>query len=374
MEMTSLVRNGSKRKALFLLMSFFVISPDAVMAADPSATPQVERFKLSYRDAEMIQYIDAQEKFVKLLDSPGVLTEEVLKDIDFEVRNIAFYRFNDRQYKKFPRIFYDSIEQRLMDRFIRAKRFAVHECFECKTTRVLLKEKQFSVLRQLDSNEALNEVGKKIGVDSFVLWEAYMYKGDPMLNIRVVSAADGQVRWSKQYLSEPAYEFEWEMYSSLWGIKAIRARTSGSGSDISVSPILDIGLRTLSRSTISDKIYYGYGVEAFFNTMYRTQVDLYGLSLNARVGVEMDSMLGLEMKNYGNWLMYLSVGQAFLKNNPVLLIRGGLEIRINRRNFIEIGGVFIPTTTFSNGSALANYSDVSSLSNLGYDVTIGFRF
>ncbi|MDH5545875.1 MAG: hypothetical protein OEZ43_09795 [Gammaproteobacteria bacterium] len=372
--MTSLVRNGSKRKALFLLMSFFVISPDAVMAADPSATPQVERFKLSYRDAEMIQYIDAQEKFVKLLDSPGVLTEEVLKDIDFEVRNIAFYRFNDRQYKKFPRIFYDSIEQRLMDRFIRAKRFAVHECFECKTTRVLLKEKQFSVLRQLDSNEALNEVGKKIGVDSFVLWEAYMYKGDPMLNIRVVSAADGQVRWSKQYLSEPAYEFEWEMYSSLWGIKAIRARTSGSGSDISVSPILDIGLRTLSRSTISDKIYYGYGVEAFFNTMYRTQVDLYGLSLNARVGVEMDSMLGLEMKNYGNWLMYLSVGQAFLKNNPVLLIRGGLEIRINRRNFIEIGGVFIPTTTFSNGSALANYSDVSSLSNLGYDVTIGFRF
>jgi hypothetical protein len=334
--------------------------------------PTVERFKLSYRDAEMIRYIDAQEKFMKLLEAPGVLSSDVVGDIDFEARDVAFSRFNDRQYKKFPRLFYDAVEQRLVDKFLATKRFSVTECFECKTTRVLLKEKQFSVLRQLDSNEALKEIGEKIGVDSFVLWEAHMYKGEPMLNIRVVSAANGQVRWSRQYQAEPEYEFDWEIYTALWGMKAKRTATGG-GSNVSVSPLLDLGVRTLSRSTIMDELYYGYGIETFFNTMNRTEMPLFGLSLNARVGLEIDTMLGLDRKNYGNWLVYGSVGQAFIINNPVMLLRGGLEIRVNRRNFIEIGGVFMPSTSFDAGT-LSGYSSSATIGGIGYDVTMGFRF
>ena len=363
-------RNSVQGMMNIVLIFILVFVSQGGVAAEGGQA--VERFKLSYRDAEMIQYIDAQEKFMKLLEAPGVLSLDILNDIDFEVRDVAFYRFNDRQYKNFPRLFYDAVEQRLVDRFLQAKRFSVLECFECKTTRVLLKEKQFSVLRQLDSNEALNEIGKKIGVDSFVLWEAYMYKGEPMLNIRVVAAENGQVRWSRQYQAEADYEFDWEMYTALWGLSGTRAATAG-GANIDVSPLLDIGVRTLSRSTIMDQLYYGYGIETFFNTMSRTEMPLFGMSLSARIGIEIDGMLGLDRKNYGNWLIYGSIGQAFIINNPAMLLRGGLEIRVNRRNFIEIGGVYLPPTSFET-SGLAGYASSASIGGLGYDVTMGFRF
>lgn len=369
------MKNTVKTLVLRLSLSgLLLLAGTPTMAAEqPTADqPKVERFKLSIRDAELIQHIDAQEKFMKLMDAPGVLSINVLNEVDFEVRDVAFYRFNDRQYQNFPRVFYDSIEQKLMDRFLRARRFSVHECFECKTTRVLLKEKQFSVLRQLDSNESLKEIGEKIGVDSFVLWEAYMYKGEPVLNLRIVSAANGQVRWSRQYQSELDYEFDWEIYSSLWGLQIARTAT-GVGDDVAISPILDFGIRTLSRSTIMDGIFYGYGIETFFNTMDRTQANLFGFSLNARAGIEIDGLLGFERKAYGNWLYYFSLGQAFVKNNPVMLMRTGIEIRVNRRNFIELGGVYLTETPFSVDPA-TGYADTASIGGLGYDVTIGFRF
>lgn len=363
--------NIPRLAGLVVLLCLCGLSGQFAFAADENADPKVERFKLSMRDAELIKHIDAQEKFMKLMAAPGVLSLETLNEVDFEVRDMAFYRFNDRQYQKFPRVFYDSIEQQLMDKFLQARRFTVHECFECKTTRVLLKEKQFSVLRQLDSNESLKEIGEKIGVDSFVLWEAYMYKGEPVLNLRIVSAANGQIRWSRQYQSELDYEFDWEIYSSMWGLSIQPDSTQGSGS-FDISPILDIGIRTLSRSTIMDRIYYGYGIETFFNTMDRTKAGLFGLSLNGRVALEIDSLLGMQRKAYGNWLAYFSLGQAFIINNPVMLVRSGLEIRVNRRNFVELGAVYTPHTSFNTTTDGA--ANVAQVSGFGYDVTIGFRF
>ena len=87
--------NSVHRLIKYLLICSLAFVSQGVFSAE--GDPTVERFKLSYRDAEMIQYIDAQEKFMKLLEAPGVLSLDILNDIDFDVKDVAFYRFNDRQ-------------------------------------------------------------------------------------------------------------------------------------------------------------------------------------------------------------------------------------------------------------------------------------
>ena len=365
-------RNGKLvRYFLLLVLSFYTLS---VIAEDIPAVggTKVQRLKLTDSDKEQLSKLDAQDQFMTLLNAPEFLSLEALNEISFDVRKLAFYRFNDRQYKKFPRIFYDFIEQRMMDNFLQAQRFSVHECFECKTTKILLKEKQFSVLRQLDSNQALADVGEKIGVDSFVLWEGYMYKDEPVLNLRIVTAHDGQVVWSQQYQAEPDYEYDWEFYSSLWGLTATRAST-GATADFEVSPLTNIGFRTLSRSTITDRLYYGYGLEAFFNTIDRDKIGIIGISLNAKIALEIDAVFGMKKKSYGNWLIYVSVGQALVNAKPVILSKAGLEMRLNRRSFVSIGGVYLPETTFEE-DAVSGYASQSTLGGFSYDITLGFRF
>ncbi len=349
-----------------------IICSSALALESSDEGVHVQRLQLSERDRELLKNIDAQEKFMTLLDSPGMLSIKALNEIEFDTRKIAFYRFNDRQYRNFPRVFYDLIEQRMMDKFLKPKRFSVHECFECKTTRVLLKEKQFSILRQLDSNKNLADVGKKIGVDSFVLWEAYMYKGEPVLNVRVVSAKDGRVVWSMQYQNEPDYEYAWEFYSALWGLKTTRQST-GTAADISISPIIDLGVRTLTRSTITNRLYYGYGIEVFLNTADRDQINLFGLALSAKLALELDAMFGIERTNYGNWLIYGSLAQALVKSEPVIMSKAGLEVRMNRRSYVSIGGIFLFATDFGV-NPLSGYENSAVLSGISYDITFGFRF
>jgi len=349
-----------------------IICSSALALESSNDGVHVQRLQLSERDRELLKNIDAQEKFMTLLDSPSLLSLKALNEIEFGIRKIAFYRFNDRQYRNFPRVFYDLIEQRMMDKFLKPKRFSVHECFECKTTRVLLKEKQFSILRQLDSNKKLADVGEKIGVDSFVLWEAYMYKGEPVLNVRVVSAKDGRVVWSMQYQNEPDYEYDWEFYSSLWGLKTTRQST-GTGANISISPIIDLGVRTLTRSTITNRLYYGYGIEVFFNTSSRDQINLFGLALSAKLALELDAMFGIERTNYGNWLVYGSLAQALVKSEPVIISKGGLEVRMNRRSYVSFGGIFLFSTAFG-ANPMNGYEDSASLGGMSYDITFGYRF
>jgi hypothetical protein len=320
-----------------------------------------------------MRYADEHTKFSEMLSSSHVLSITDLNDLDFSVRSVAFYRIGDRQNKKFSRNFYESLEQKLISKFIELKRFSIHECFECKTTRVLLKEQQFSILRQLDSNKSLDELGEKIGVDHFILWDAFMHKNNPILNIRIVSAENGQVRWSRQYHGEQEeQELNWEFYTSLWGLEATRKATTAA-EDAVVTPLIAIGFRRLEDSTVSKRLFYGYGAEFFLNTEGRTDIDIYGLSLNGRVAVELDPSLGMEDKSYGNWLVYLSLGQAFIYNTPTLIMRSGVEIRVNKKSFVDIGTVIIKEEEFSVRKS-TGYASEATLGGASYDLTIGYRF
>lgn len=356
----------------FLFLQAFA---GALYAADPPQeqvkTPaQIGRF--SAQELEAIRYWGVQAKFMTLIENPATLSPELLNDIDFSVRSIAFYRTSDRQNKRFPRTFYESLEQKMIDRFLAVKRFSVHECFECKTTRVLLKKSSFKVLRQMDSNESLKKVGKEIGVDAFLLWDAFLYKNEPVLNLRIVSSENGQVRWSKQYKRQAAFEYKWEFYTSYWNLSATRAST-GSAADIAVSPLLAVGTRSVTNSTISRFMHYGIGSELFFNTTDRDQINVWGFNINGRIALEIDTLFGSRRKNYGNWLIYTSIAQAFLKSSPTLQAGSGLEIRLNKNSYIGIGMMWFRPQSFKV-TANSNYDPTATLSGLGYDFTLGMRF
>ncbi len=357
----------------FIVGAFgFAVTASAFAESGANERLNAKTFRLNSRDAEYVAINGAHAKFLKLLDMPGALAPQSLNDMDSSVRDIAFYRMSDRQNKRFPRTLYESIEQKMITKFSKTKRYAVHECLECKTTRVFLKENQFSILRQLDSNESLAKVGAKLGVDHFVLWDAYEDQGQAVINIRIVSASNGQVRWSEQYRTGgPEHDIGWEWYTSFWGLKATRAST-GSGADITVTPLLAIGARTLTRSTMSDRIYYGYGAEIFLNTTDLNALAAMGVSLNGRLAFELDTAFGSE-KNYGNWLLYVSVGQVFVRTMPSLVSRMGLEIRPNKRSFVDLGMVYMPGKAFEPNK-LSGYSDEATVGGIGYDLTLGVRF
>ena len=362
-------------RQLFLLLTLYV-SAMSLYAADPPAqdsvkTPaQIGRF--SAQELEAIRYWGVQAKFMTLVENPATLSPEILNEVDFSVRSIAFYRTSDRQNKRFPRTFYESLEQKMIDKFLQVRRFSIHECFECKTTRVLLKKNSFKVLRQLDSNNSLKKVGEEIGVDSFLLWDAFMYKNEPVLNLRVVSADNGQVRWSKQYKRQASFEYNWEFYTSYWNVSATRA-SSGTASDLTVNPILAFGTRSVTRSTISRFMHYGIGSELFFNTTDRDLINVWGFNINGRVAIELDTLFGSRRKNYGNWLLYTSIGQAFLKSTPTLQSGAGLEIRLNKNSYVSVGGMWFRPGSFAV-TAKSGYEKTATLGGLGYDFTLGIRF
>jgi len=357
---------------IVLVLAVFLLQGLLATIAKAEDT-EIKRIRFGAHKTENMLYADELMKFTEMLRSEKILSMQELNSMDFAVRSVAFYRIGDRQNKKFDRNFYETIEQKMINKFIPMNRFSVHECFECKTTRVLLKEKQFSVLRQLDSNASLSELGEKLGVDHFVLWDAYMHKGNPMLNIRVVGAANGQVRWSRQYHGEQEQqELNWEFYTSVWGLEATRPATTAA-EDAVVTPLIAVGFRRLTESTISKRLFYGYGAELFFNTEDRAKIDVYGLNINGRVAIELDPSLGMEDKSYGNWLAYFSVGQAFLYNTPTLIMRSGIEMRINKKSFIDIGTVTVKEKEFSVRS-YSGYSNRATLGGTNYDLTIGYRY
>lgn len=356
----------------FVTLAALALFATSALAQNGSAPNNVRTFELNSRDAEYIANTGAHAKFLKLLDMPGALSGDSLNDIDFAVRSLAFYRTSDRQNKRFSRTLYASIEQKMITKFAAVKRFAVHECLECKTTRVLLQEDHFKILRQLDSNESLNNIGKKLGVDHFVMWDAYLDQGQAVINIRVVSAETGQVRWSEQYRTGGLdHDMGWEWYSSFWGLTATRKATNG-GDDLKVTPLLALGTRTLTRSTISERFYYGYGGEIFLNTTDLDKITVLGLTLNGRLAMELDTGRG-SSKNYGNWLIYLSMGQVFVHTTPSLILRSGLEMRANKNSFIDLGVVYLLERPFS-ALPLDGYEDEATVGGTSYDITLGIRY
>lgn len=367
------------QKAKCLLLALLLGSVSQVFAAEQQPVQdQVQVLRnakpldANAHQMEALAYLNVQTKFMNLISNPAFMPPEQLQEIDFSVRSMAFYRVADRQNKKFPRHFYDAIEQKLVNKFLQVRRFSVHECFECKTTRILLKEKHFEILRQLDSNGKFKEIGEKIGVDSFVLWDAYLHKDEPVVNVRIVSAENGQIRWSTQFHSEPVFEYTWEIYSSYWNLPISRAST-GSGPDLDITTTLNFGTRMLSRSTISRFLYYGFGLDFFFNTVDRDNVSVYGVNVNGKLSMELDPIFGMKSKNYGNWLVYAGVGQTYVNLVPTIGGRLGLEVRFNRRAYIDIGYLYFQEAQYEQGKK-TGYESAAVIKGLGTEVSLGARF
>jgi hypothetical protein len=72
-------------------------------------------------------------------------------------------------------------------------------------------------------------------------------------------------------------------------------------------------------------------------------------------------------------MFYGDVNQTFIKTVPTYGVRGGLEIRPNKRYFIDIGGIYFLTKTF-DVSTLSGYANTAEFGGIGYDITLGYRY
>ncbi|MDH5692888.1 MAG: hypothetical protein OEZ47_07270 [Gammaproteobacteria bacterium] len=370
-------------RIFFMLLVLGVMVCDAHAAeGNPVPTPAyenqqpsaVDTIDFNSRDKEFLRDAGVQGKFLKMLESPEALNEYILNNISGEVHRIAFYRMSDRQNKRFPKTLYESIEQTLINKFTSVRRFGVHECLQCKTTRVLLRNNQLQVLRHFESNDNLKKVGSEIKVDHFVMWDAYTDLESAVINLRIVSVDTGQVRWSRQFRSgDVGSEISREFYTSFWGLNVTRAATDATVTSVSASPVIATGFRMISRSTVSNHVYYGYGLEFFSNTTEISSVLATGININGRLAIELDPLFRRTAPEYGNWLLYLMVGQAFIINNPAVTAGAGLEVKPTRKAFLSLGALYMAPTNFET-FASAGLADTAKIGGMGYEITLGYRF
>lgn len=340
-------------------------------------SPDALAKKVALYQNEQNLYADALERFLQIIQNKHTLSEAALNKIPYEVRNIALYRTGDRQNKAFSKSFYNTLEQAIINRLTQVKRFAIKECFECKVTKVLLRKDQFMVVRQVDSTEGMKKIAKAIGADSFLLWDAYLYKGRPILDLRLFSAETGSVVWSDQYKAVVPQKAEVEWYTSSWSIPATRKKTSTGTADVSSQSLFVIGRKVIDQSTISDKVQFAYGAEAFWNPDKRPEVALYGFGITGTVYKEVDSWFGNTGGQYSNYQLYLSAGQYFNPDSSATLATTGLKIRFSHRFFAELGWVSVvsPTGLISKGqTSKTGLENTATLFGSGAQFSLGARF
>lgn len=328
--------------------------------------------KIVIKGNDTLSELDTYEQYRKLFESPNVFSTSEIKSIPNEVKSIALYRMNDRRNRKLNAQTYTAIEQLIVEKFLNNSRIDVKECMECKTTRVVMAEDRFSVLRRVASNDKLTAMGKKLKVDGFLMWDAYVEDQKIFFNARIVSSEKGSFLWAKQYLLDTEQPTKWMFNTSLWGLEATRKSTNG-GSTQSMNSVLALGLRTIEGTTLSDQVSYGYGFNFFVNPGQRDYFDITGMSVNVRATFELDSLFSEEAKPYGNYGIYGGTGVALVSGTPAYMLQGGAELRFNRRQHLNLGFVYMQ----ENEVELINadgYDKQGTFGGFGYDLSIGIRF
>lgn len=328
--------------------------------------------KIDLKGNDTLSELDAFEQYRSLFLSPGVFSTSEIKSIPNQVKSIAFYRMNDRRNRKLSEETYNAIEQLIVEKFLNNSRIEVKECMQCKTTRVVMAEDRFSVLRRVASNDKLSEIGKTLGVDAFLMWDAYVEQKKIFFNARLVAEKDGRFLWARQYVLDTEQPTKFMFNTALWGLSGTRASTTGAATQ-TLNSVLALGVRTIEATSLSDKVSYGYGFNFFLNPSQRSYFDITGLAVNARMTMEIDSLFSDTVKSYGNYNLYASVGEALVSGTPAYMFQGGLELRFNRRQHLDFGFVYMQQNNI-NFITANGYNKQGSFGGFGYDLSLGIRF
>jgi hypothetical protein len=325
-----------------------------------------------YQDPVFYNKLELYDKFSKLMGSEDTLSDKHLQEIDLAIVKVALYRTRDRKAHHLPANIYAMIENKIIRKLMDSRRFQVYECLECKTTQVMLKEDSFSVLRLLESNQRLQHVGRDIGVNGILMWNAFVESGKVVLQMRLVDVNSGRIMWSQQYLKKSSLQFDPQLYVGLWGLPYSRNGIAGNA-NVSGGGVLNMGALWVQRSAFSENVDYGAGFDVFANTAQTEAVNVQALGVNGRMMVALDSLWGKANKQTSLFNAYLSMGISLVKSEVLPVVRGGLTLRFNHHNYIDLGMVMIPETLFQFPSNPV-LVDEGRFGGASYDISMGYRF
>jgi hypothetical protein len=370
--MSSNKKNGTsmiKKRLLLIMVTFGLFNSSFAFAEEEGASPP----KIVPGLIRSADQDDLYTKFYNLFESFSVLSERDLKEIDLSIVKVALYRANNKKTTKLPANVYEMIENRITEKLMETRRFQVYECLECKTVQVLLKENSFSILRFIESNQRLQNIGNKLGIEGFFVWNVFVESGKLILNVRVLDARSGRIMWTRQYSKKTAPEIQLEAYTGLWGIGGERKASVAANPDQTFNNVFMVGGRMMGAATFSSYMTYGLGVELFMNMQKRDFIDVLGVDVNGKLLVELDHMFSQTPKEFSNWNMYFSSGVAVFKSTSSLITRAGLEIRFSEKDFLDFGFLHIPSTNITL-TKQTGYQDESTFGGFSYDLTLGRRF
>jgi len=323
-------------------------------------------------NADSANYKDG---FTHLVKDPKVLSSDEFNGVEDMPGTVALYFDGDRLHRKVPKAVSGLVEDLLTMKLVSAGQMKVAECADCRKTKVLVLRDAIRVETPASSREQFTELGKTVGADAFMMWEAKETDGEFNLALRMVDAEHGSIIWAKEYSKEISQndvdlgysQIEWRLSVGTWGLGAVRTATEG-GSDATLSGVTLISLERKMMPWDNDGISYSFGYKFFKNTSGAELFDLTGHSLNARVYLDMGRFF--ERVPYS---LYFGVGNLQYNDSRGFLLDFGVEIPFSSHGYMSIGAVQVAGDQIT-WEAEPGFYDASEFGGIAYDFTIGINF
>ena len=315
------------------------------------------------------------EKVYEFIDSIETLDEDI-RNLDLSVVRIALYRLGMKRGEvDIPANVASIIESKLKSKLLETRRLQVYECIECKIIHVSLQKDKLVMSKAIESNERLKELGKKIGVDGFLIWGLYKDEKNLYLDLSIVNAQSGMVAWSNQYIrnpilkkTEPEPTYNVDLSLSFLGYTVARKLTAGG--EVKVERILAENIAIMKKTAISERISVGLGLSFFHNITDRDLINISGLYIYPLLEIQLGPYYesGQSLLNF-----YVGAGEAFGNKKERAVLLTGVNIRMRRELFASVGFISMNKKALEMPTA-AEYEPTVEFGGPAYELKFGYRF
>jgi len=316
-----------------------------------------------------------KDGFTHLISDPKVLNSTEFEEVDFLPESVALYYDGDRLHRKVPKIVTDVVESQLTMKLVKTKAMKVAECADCNKTKIVVLKDAIRVETPADTAEEFKELGKKVGADGFMMWDATEADGRFNLAMRMVNTETGHIVWSREYNKDISKEdvelgyseVTWRSSVSTWGLTSTRNATAG-GTEAVLSGVTAIGIERKMIPFDNSGVGYSIGLKYFQNTSNTDTFSVTGGVLNARVVMDMDRMFGRIP-----YSLYAGLGNVQYNSSRGFMLDAGIEIPFANHGYMGFGVVQLSGDKI-DWDEKPGFESYSEFGGVGYDFTIGFNF
>lgn len=307
--------------------------------------------------------------FHRLINDKDTLDADTLRKIDYSILRVALYQIEDRRSIQVQKSTHAMLESRITEKLVESGRFQVVSCVECKTTRVTLVNQKLKVSQPIESNDQLKELGEKLKVDAFLLWQTIATEDSESISFQLVKAEDNTVIWAKQYTDNAIADLvpvHYDVYVGLIAQNMSRTDTV-TGDVVRAESLTSMGVRRREKASFNPALEYALGVE-FVNSIFApSEFDIYGIMIEGRVLYDTQ-----RNANLGPAKLYAGVGEFFLEGSQSIFVRGGLEYALGENGFVDIGFMYLRDTDVDWGSD-GDYESSSTIGGMSGELVIGLQ-